>query len=317
MQSRANLEGPGPTSSRPGPKPGRVLVVDDQLFERYRIGHLIDSGTGMEVLHAANGAEALEVLGRDRVDVVLSDLWMPEMDGLALVEAVREGHPGVPVILMTAEGTERLAVEALHAGASQYVPKHDLSNQLVSSISRVIQLAQAERRRSTLSRSLERRTSRYRIGNEPELFSALVDQLVDDLAMMGLGDPTGRMRVGVALHEALSNAMYHGNLELSSDLRQEDGERAFYDLAARRVAESPYRERGIVVDAIVVGTEATYKVRDEGPGFDATGSAREIEPEDLLRVGGRGLLLIRAFMDDVRHNPTGNTIRMSKTFARR
>ena len=58
------------------------------------------------------------------------------------------------------------------------------------------------------------------------------------------------------------------------------------------------------------------RVKDEGPGFEASEAAREIAPEDLLRVGGRGLLLIRAFMDEVWHEPPGNTILISKKFAR-
>ena len=53
-------------------------------------------------------------------------------------------------------------------------------------------------------------------------------------------------------------------------------------------------------------------VEDDGPGFDTSKMTAEIDPEDLLRIGGRGLLLIRAFMDEVQHNGTGNRITMIK-----
>jgi anti-sigma regulatory factor (Ser/Thr protein kinase) len=57
---------------------------------------------------------------------------------------------------------------------------------------------------------------------------------------------------------------------------------------------------------------ATFAVRDEGPGFDTSDLGREVNPEDMMRIGGRGLLLIRAFMDEVEHNETGNRITMIK-----
>ena len=119
------------------------------------------------------------------------------------------------------------------------------------------------------------------------------------------------MRVGVALQEALANALYHGNLEVSSDLRQED-EREFYKLASLRRGLEPYRDRRIRIEARLHRGEATYIIEDEGPGFDTSALDRPIDPEDLMRIGGRGMLLIRTFMDEVHHNATGNQITMVK-----
>jgi anti-sigma regulatory factor (Ser/Thr protein kinase) len=139
----------------------------------------------------------------------------------------------------------------------------------------------------------------------------LVDLLMEEFDALDLCDATARMRVGVALQEAIANAVYHGNLEVSSDLRQDD-EREFYALVDRRRAIDPFRSRRIHVQVLVDRDEARFVVRDEGPGFDTSRLGREIEPEDLMRVGGRGLLLIGAFMDEVAHNAAGNAITMTK-----
>ena len=115
----------------------------------------------------------------------------------------------------------------------------------------------------------------------------------------------------IALHEALVNAIQHGNLELSSDLRQED-ERAFQDLGEQRRRQPPYKDRRVRVRATLSRSEAVYVIEDEGPGFDPSTLPDPTDPANLERVGGRGLMLIRTFMDEVEHNQTGNRITLRK-----
>ncbi len=155
------------------------------------------------------------------------------------------------------------------------------------------------------------RESYFSLENDPELIGAFVDLLLDELAGMNVGDETIRLRVGVALQEALSNAIYHGNLEVGSDLRQYD-ECRFYELATERRSIVPYRQRRVHVRATVDRHSATFVIRDEGPGFDVSRLDQLIDSEDLMRIGGRGLLLIRTFMDEVKYNSTGNEITLVK-----
>ena len=146
--------------------------------------------------------------------------------------------------------------------------------------------------------------------NDPDLFSSLIE-LSRNLLSFVLGDDTASMRAGIAVHEYLLNAFYHGNLECSSDLRQED-EADFYRLADERLAVEPFRSRRVHVETRAGRDGFRIAIRDDGPGFDAAGLAGPIEPEDLARVGGRGLVLARSFMDEVFHNKVGNEITLIK-----
>ena len=119
------------------------------------------------------------------------------------------------------------------------------------------------------------------------------------------------MRVGLALHEALANAVFHGNLEVSSELRQED-ERRFHALARLRRSLRPYCDRKVEVHSTVDRQGARFVISDEGPGFDTASVLPASDETNVLKVGGRGMLLIRAFMDEVQHNETGNRITMIK-----
>jgi CheY-like chemotaxis protein/anti-sigma regulatory factor (Ser/Thr protein kinase) len=304
---------PEPTTS---PIDGRrasstVLIVDDYAIDRRIAGSIVEKFAGLRPTYATDGEDALASIAREEPAVVLTDIQMPGMDGLALVQAIREKYPRLPVILMTANGSEDVAIHALRAGATNYVPKKSLARELAETLRQVLDVAGVDRRRQKLLGSLERRESAFRLENDPELITSLIQMLQEDLGMMGLCDDTTRMRIGVALQEAMANALYHGNLEVSSDLRQDD-EREFYSLAERRRSEPPYRNRHILVNARLEREGATWTIEDEGPGFDTSKLDKPIDPEDLMRIGGRGMLLIRTFMDEVSHNPTGNRITLVK-----
>jgi anti-sigma regulatory factor (Ser/Thr protein kinase) len=113
----------------------------------------------------------------------------------------------------------------------------------------------------------------------------------------------------MALSEALANAIYHGNLELSSDLK-EDG--TFHQEARERSQREPYCLRKVQLTACVEKKWARWVVRDEGPGFDPDAVPDPTDPTNIERPSGRGLLLIRTFMDEVHHNDVGNEITMVK-----
>ena len=121
-----------------------VLVVDDCLTDRCRAAGLLSRG-GCDVVVVENGRDALDRIAGQRLDAVVTDLHMPEMDGLALVAEIVRDYPLVPVVVMTSLGSELTAVQALQAGAASYVPKRDLASQLVETIRRVC-LAAGENR---------------------------------------------------------------------------------------------------------------------------------------------------------------------------
>ena len=289
----------------------RVLVVEDSRTQALEIQLLLEEA-GFEVELASQGREALAALGRGLPDVVLTDLEMPLMSGLQLVEAVRRDFPDVPVILMTALGSEEIAVEALQKGAASYVPKRNLKQDIADTLNRVLSVAQAGRGQQRVQECLEEAEMRFVLDNDPSLIPPLIGFLDEQTGRLLPLNRNERMRVGVALQETLLNAIQHGNLELSSDLRQEGDEKAFRDLAAARRNQPPFRDRRVRIHARLSRSEALYVVEDEGPGFDASTLPDPSDPANVGRIGGRGLTLIRTFMDEVRHNDRGNRITLAK-----
>jgi CheY-like chemotaxis protein len=120
----------------------RVLVVEDSPTQAQLIQLMLE-GEGYVVERAGQGLEALAAIARSVPDVVLTDLDMPAMNGLELVQAVRGKYPFVPVILMTALGSEEIAVRALRGGAAYYIPKARLEQEVVAALESVLAVAAA------------------------------------------------------------------------------------------------------------------------------------------------------------------------------
>lgn len=116
----------------------RVLVIDDDASLRFTLEAVL-TDAGLEVETADGGAAGLAAFEARGADVVLTDLAMPGVDGMKVLEALRAQDPGVPVLMLTAHGSERVAVAAMKAGAHDYLPKPFDPDELTLTVKRAIE----------------------------------------------------------------------------------------------------------------------------------------------------------------------------------
>jgi CheY-like chemotaxis protein/anti-sigma regulatory factor (Ser/Thr protein kinase) len=295
-----------------------ILVVDDSPTDRLLAGGLIGKEKDIDwvIEYASNGREALEFMKDLAPDVVVTDLLMPEMDGLELVAAVRQQFPQVPVILNTGQGSETLAIEALSRGAASYVPKRQLAEKLLDTIKQVLAVSRADSSYQRLSACFTRHQLALQLENDPALIPALVDLTQQMLSNMQFGDATERMHLGVALEEALLNAFYHGTLELTAAQAQEARSALSQALTVACVQERRdqpvYRERRIFADIYIDRAQARFVVRDQGRGFARSAIPHPGDPRCLEDGAGRGLVLMGSFMDEMHFNDAGNEVTLVK-----
>lgn len=281
-----------------------VLIVDDNPMDRRLAGGFVEQ-SGMTVDYAEDGEQALQKLNENKPDIVLTDLDMPVMNGLELVTKLRKRAPLLPVILMTAKGSEEIASEALRAGASSYVRKRHLQNELDAALRVVRNASSARERKQDFFRYLSNSHMEFQIGNDHQAAITLVSFFQDYLENVNLCPEEHLLVVGTALLESLLNAIDHGNLELTG-LTEEEKD----NVRKQRAALDPFQSRKVSVIMDVTEHAATFVVRDEGGGFDTGPYSDLSDPSNLTEDVGRGLVLIHSFMDQVSFNEKGNEITM-------
>lgn len=287
----------------------RILIVDDSRIDRVEVRRILGDAQH-EFVEASDGRAALEKLEETAPDLVVTDLKMPLVDGLQLVSISRKRYPNVPVVLITSRGNEAMAKEALRVGAASYVPKDMLDHHLPLTVERLLELVGAQTSQKRLLRRLLKSQFVFELENDPTFLPPLINFLQESLHQVGTCSPADVTRVSVALDEALTNAIFRGNLELSSDLRIGD-ELQFYKLAETRQTQAPYKDRRVRVDVELHVEEAKFVITDEGPGFDL-GQLPDPGDSNLDQLGGRGVMLMQVFMDEVLYNEVGNRVTLIK-----
>jgi DNA-binding NtrC family response regulator len=195
---------PTETLSTRSPK-ARILVVDDDASTREIFGELLQRW-GYDVEQTSDGHDALKLTAERRPDVIISDLVMPKLDGLALTRALREESPDTPVIIITGEGTIDAAVEAVREGVFDFVEKPLDPTRLKVILQRALEKRETEHEMQVLRRRLGQVDAGVGlIGQAPAMRKVmdLVEKVAPSKASVVIGGQsgTGKEMVARAIHQ--------------------------------------------------------------------------------------------------------------------
>ncbi|HKQ61763.1 MAG TPA: response regulator [Candidatus Polarisedimenticolaceae bacterium] len=268
----------------------QILVVDDDASTRHLVQGLLKKA-GHSVTACADGASALEQLAAARYDLVLLDVWMPELDGIAVLGRMRELPQTPPVIVMTTDDTPQTLLRAVREQAYQFINKPVDGAALLELVERVLAAPTAPARFKVISAREDwvelvapcTREAAARIESFITKLDAALSEAVRD-------------SVGHAFHELLLNAVeWGGRLD-------------------------PHRE--VRIACVRTPRLLIYRIADPGPGFrfeDLTHSAlsnpeeapfahTEVREQQGIRPGGFGLLMTKAAVDDLVYNEAQNEV---------
>jgi len=296
----------------------KILLIDDEpaLLEVLEEFLLLNRH---EVTLAKNGEEGWEAFLKapETFDVIMTDIKMPMLDGLELLERIRQHDYSTPVIVMTGHGGLDLALRALKLGAFDYLMKPINLNHLSSVLSKLhsIQIPKEELRTII---PFSQGSFEIAIPSQTQLVSGVVGLLNFFFKPLCQLYAINSNDLIVSLHEALRNAMIHGNLEIQ--VSDEEYWKPLEASIREKEAIAEFGERKIMVryalkmvpdsDTNSIGT-LTFEIQDSGKGFDR-GSLPDFTDPISLTTPGRGLILIHSFMDKVSWNDSGNCIKMLK-----
>jgi DNA-binding NtrC family response regulator len=190
---------------------GKILIADDEPNIR-RVLEAVFTRDGHQVITAENGRKAMDVLSTTPdVDVLISDLIMPDMNGVELLEAARQINPGISVLMITAHGTIKSAVDAMRLGAFDYITKPFDMDEIKIVVKKAMERKSLVDENKDLRQQLK---TKYRfdniVGNSPKMQEVfkLVERVADSRAsVLVRGESgTGKELIARALHYNSSRA---------------------------------------------------------------------------------------------------------------
>lgn len=290
-----------------------LLIDDDPYLHKFLKRPLTKHGH--TVIEAYNGKEGWEVfLERSHaVDVILSDIDMPVLDGVELLKRLREKAYDIPVIIMTGHNDIQFSIEVLRLGAFDFLLKPFKVKDLLDVLDK-LETIHLNRQKPLEDLACFIEQIEISIRSQTKLVASVVSFLQTRVRWFCELAKIDVRSMSLCLHEALANAVIHGNLEIPSELKNESPE-AFEQLVQEREAQPEFADRPVRIRCTITPAELRFEIQDQGAGFDPKANSAELHPMKML-LTGRGLLIITASMDQVFWNETGNCVTMIKTLQR-
>ena len=289
----------------------RILLVDDSATDRTRSAGLIRRhDSAWEVIAVGSAGDALQKIHDDCPDIVVTDLVMPEMDGRELLKIIQRDFPVVPVVLITAQGDDRIAAECVGLGAVNYVPKRNLSERLVPVLQQIVRSESEQKTMRRVLQHIVHSCCRFDIESDLEQIRNLVNYVRERLQATLRFTPERVQQLSFALRESLLNAHFHGNLAANSHPLQLSRQE-YMQSAAVNNEDPQFSGRRISMTMTVRQDEIQFEVTDEGRGFDTQAVSSLTGPPDDENAIGNGIRLMRSYMNSVEWNDPGNMVTLT------
>ncbi len=246
----------------------KILIVEDETPIRKLIKRYLKN-PDYEVFEAGNGREGFKTYQAENPDIIISDIDMPEMDGLELLERIREKDNDTIVIITTSMDAAEYTLKALRKRANDYIGKPFSKNEMVNIISKYVSILENRTHEREIIGMITKRELELTIGNRLDLVGKVSNRLLQETE--GALSSKERLGIYLGLVEILTNSIEHGNLEITYDEKtdsQNEGFDVYNQLISKRLEDPNLKDRKVSIDFKRDKNSLEWTISDEGPGFD-------------------------------------------------
>lgn len=288
----------------------KVLVVEDESAVVSFLEVLLRKEE-YEYRVARTGDEGLKLFRSFEPDFVLTDINMPGMSGIELLERIRVERPETIVVVLTAFSNEEFVIQAMRLGANNYLKKPILRDNMLSVFRKYKSVIENKNCSTKIAPFVTEQSFTYTFDTNVVVVPEVVNLLITEAAGLFSGDVQLDLKLG--LHELVINAVEHGNLAITyfekSIAVTSDSLNKLYD---ERMAHPDYSNRKVEIKFLQTKQFCEWTIRDEGAGFCPEDIPSPLGEDGILRLHGRGIFICKFQFDEMEYIGTGNTVRVRK-----
>ncbi len=257
-----------------------ILIIDDVEEIRISLSKIVEQ-LGIIPMTASNGSEALNLLQSEKVDLIITDLMMPEMDGLQLIVQSRKLNPRIPIAVISGYGDIKNATFALTRGAFNFITKPFTIKEIENIIRKGLRLRELSLGTERLLKNIRNKTE-ITIPSYTHLLPSVTFYILKECQWRGIDNEDLLNNISVCTDEILTNALTHGN------------------------EENP--DKTISITLQFDTGKFTFTIQDEGNGFDVKEFDRQIKQNACDIPNKRGLFIVEYLSDEISFNDKGNAV---------
>ncbi|MCP4715180.1 MAG: response regulator [Deltaproteobacteria bacterium] len=261
-----------------------VLVVDDDRDVLSTLTEIL-AELKLSPITAADGAEAIEKIKTQKIDLIITDLMMPVMDGFELIQATRQLNVNIPIAVISGHGEVKNVVNALSRGAYNFITKPFTIKEIENIVKRGLRLREFSLGTHRLLEGIKN-TTEMEIPSYPHILPSATLYIVRECQWRGIEDDATLSNISISIDELLNNALIHGN-----DLNE---------------------TKKITVSLVFDHDRMSLTIEDEGEGFDYKTVLSEFTESAQSLPTKRGLFIVNYLMDEIMFNEKGSKVTMVK-----
>jgi DNA-binding response OmpR family regulator len=259
-------------------------VVDDDREVLSTLSEIL-SELKVNPITAIDGAEAIEKIKTRKIDLIITDLMMPNMDGFELIQRTRQLNINIPIAVISGHGEVKNVVSALSRGAYNFITKPFTIKEIESIVKRGLRLREFSLGTHRLLEGIKNYTE-MNIPSYPHLLPSAALYVVRECQWRGVEEEAMLSNISICIDELLNNALIHGN-----DLDE---------------------TKKIFLKIVFDHEKLTLSVEDEGDGFDYKNLLTESAENPQTLPTKRGLFIVNYLMDELSFNEKGNKVDIVK-----
>ena len=261
-----------------------VLVVDDDEDVRNTLSAILKE-LRLTPVAVSDGVEGMKVINSQKIDLIITDLKMPKMDGFEFIQNARQVNANIPIAVISGFAEGKNVVEALSRGAYNFITKPFTIREIENVIKRGLRLREFSLGTHRLTQGIKNVTE-IELPNFTHLLPSAALYIVRECQWRGIEDENILSNMSICIDELLNNALVHGN-----DMDE---------------------LKKIKIKLVFDQKEFSLSVEDEGQGFDYKEILSAFASRDQGLPTRRGLFIVHYLMDELSFNEKGNIVTMVK-----